>query len=193
MQNYCLLSSKLNVEQTLNGPTKFNFSIDDPQAKWSNSTLFELNNIVEIKMGYSTTLETVAIGQITETKTVFPPNRSPFIEISGENKALDNAISLVLDPNVYLLAYGNTLLSLSATVKFETQNPQTRINSREPSRNKQNLHCTGECIGLPDIKPGAAITLSRLGKKYNQIYMVEKAIHLWEENLFFKTKFEARH
>ncbi len=46
MQNYCILCSKIVVEQTLGEITKFNFSIDDPQAKWSNSSLFELNNIV---------------------------------------------------------------------------------------------------------------------------------------------------
>lgn len=191
MQNYCILCSKIVVEQTLGEITKFNFSIDDPQAKWSNSSLFELNNIVEIKMGYATVLETVVVGEITEVKTIFPSNRSPYIEIAGEKKVSNNTLLVGHNSEVYLLAYGNALLSFSASVKTSNKSNHVSTYNQEKTKN-QNLSCSGVCIGLPDIKPGTNILLSRLGKKFNQNYIVEKVIHVWDGNLDFKTKFEAR-
>ena len=192
MQKYCIASTNLAVEQILNDSTKFNFSIDDPQAKWSNMELFKIEKTIEIKMGYDRVLETIVIGKITAIKTVFHPNSAPFIEVFGEKK---KANIMSLTPSnlpVYSLAYGNTLRSFTVITTIENQSTNTQIVNRETTINIPNLRCSGECIGLPDIKPGVSVTLSRLGNKYNQTYFVEKAIHSWD-NTGFRTLFEAKH
>jgi phage protein D len=192
MQKYCISSLNLAVEQILDDSTKFNFSIDDPQAKWSNMGLFEIEKTVEIKMGYDRVLETVVIGKVTAIKTIFPQNRAPIIEVFGEKKKANTIASAPINFPVYSLAYGNTLLSFTVVNTNENQHTNTQIVNRETTINVPNSRCNGECIGLPDIKPGVNIALSRLGNKYNQIYFVEKAIHNWDKNLGFRTLFEAK-
>lgn len=190
MQKYCIASTNLAVEHLLND-SKFNFSIDDPQAKWSNMGLFEIEKTVEIKMGYDKTLETVIIGKVTAIKTIFPPNSAPIIEVFGEKKK-DNMPPAPINLPVYSLSYGNTLLSFTVVTTNKNQHTETRIINRETTINMLNSRCSGECIGIPDIKPGVNVAISRLGNKYNQTYFVEKAIHSWDKNLGFRTLFEAK-
>ena len=36
---------------------------------------------------------------------------------------------------------------------------------------------TGECIGLPLVKPGTTIQLEGIGKKFSKTYYIEKTTH----------------
>ncbi len=55
-QKYGITAVSLTVEQ-MPDTSKFGFSIDDAQAKWANTQLFEPNRPVEVKMGYGSTLK----------------------------------------------------------------------------------------------------------------------------------------
>ncbi len=50
---------------------------------------------------------------------------------------------------------------------------------------------TGESIGLPDLRPGDNVELSRLGKRFDGTYYVTKVEHLINES-GYRTKFDVR-
>lgn len=59
-QKYGIAASALTVEQD-SSASKFWFIIDDPQARWIDTPLFEPNKTVEVKMGYGAILETFLV------------------------------------------------------------------------------------------------------------------------------------
>lgn len=190
LQKYGITSAILNVELATGALPKFNFTIDDPQAKWINTTLFEPSKTVEAKMGYGVTLETVMAGEVVAVKTIFSSAHGPEIEVSGEGKTAETAASSL----IYSLVYSKTLLNFTATATSENPSAKAATISRTPAIKTQtgSLRCTAECIGLPDVKPGAALALSGLGSRFNMNYLVEKAVHSWDGNFGFRTRFEAK-
>lgn len=188
-----ITAPSLIVEQAAEAAPKFAFTIDDPQAKWINTSLFEPCKTVEVKMGYGTVLEQVMAGEVTAVKSIFQSSRGPQIEISGEGKNINSKTQFSGSP-LFSLTYGNTLLSFTAIASAGKQAAKTATTPKLPiAKTPQNiLSCTAECIGIPDIKVNAVITLTGLGAKFNQNYLVEKAVHSWDNFFGFRTKFEAK-
>ncbi len=189
-QKYGITTSTLNVEQAKSTASKFAFTIDDPQAKWINTSLFEPTKTVEMKMGYGTALEMVTVGEVTAVKSIFSSSGSQQIEVSGESKTGEKAAASM----VYSLVYGKTLLSFTATVTATNPPVKTATSSKTPGIKTQtsSLHCTAECIGLPEIKPGTILALSGLGSKFNQNCTVEKAVHIMDKSFGYRTRCEAK-
>ncbi len=189
-EKYGITASFVTVEEEAGSKTKFSFSIYDPQRSSIETDLFELKKTVQIRMGYGNTLETVAMGEITSVKSIFPANGSPQIEIVGEaNDTVDMALPARNSP-IYSFSYGRTLYSFTALTKATELNGTEKILAKQASTG--NIQCTAECVGLPDIKVGSIVALTGLATKFNQTYIVEKALHSMDTSLGFRTKFEAR-
>jgi phage protein D len=193
-QKYGISASTLTVEEATGALGKFNFTIDDQEAQWVNTALFEPNKTVEIKMGYANTLEMVIAGEITAVKTVFSSNRGPQIEVDGERKPVKAAALPVKNSPICLLTYGKTLLNFTALATAKNQPSKTVVTAKLPAAKKptSNLSCTAECIGLPDIKAGVVVALAGLGSKFNQNYLVQKVVHSLDGSFGFRTRFEAK-
>lgn len=75
----------VTFEDALDVSHRFAFTVNDPEFKWLDSSLFEPGKIVEVKMGYRDKLSTMIVGEITSLMPSFPPAGSgaPQIEISG--------------------------------------------------------------------------------------------------------------
>ncbi len=189
-EKYGITASFVTVEEEAGSKSKFSFFINDPQCAWIKTGLFELKKTVQVRMGYGNTLETVATGEITSVKSIFPANGSPQIEIAGEaNDTIDSPLPASNSP-MYPLSYGGTLYSFTALTTATEQNGTGKISATQASTGK--IQCTAECIGLPDIKVGGIVALTGLATKFNQTYIVEKARHSIDNSLGFRTKFEAR-
>ena len=83
LEKYGIQASTITVEEAIGDLPNFNFTINDPLLSRINTELFELNKNIAIKVGYANTLETVAEGEITAVKSIFPSHGSPRIEVSG--------------------------------------------------------------------------------------------------------------
>ncbi len=189
-EKYGITASLVTVEEEAGSKTKFSFSINDPQSAWIKTDLFDLKKTIQVRMGYENTLETVATGEITSVKSIFPANGSPQIEIVGEAKdTVDRALPAT-NSLIYSFSYGRTLYSFTALTKATEQNGTEKILSKQASTG--NIQCTAECVGLPDIKVGSIVALTGLATKFNQTYFVEKVLHSMDNSLGFRTKFEAR-
>ena len=154
-EKYGVSASSVTVEEQSGSKAKFLFSIEDPKCAWIKNELFELNSPLQIRLGYSNTLETVMNGEIASVKSIFPANGPPQIEVSGNaNKAHVDARSIGNSPT-YSLAYGRTLYSFTSTVTAEEQKSIQRASTAKVQTN--NMHCSSECVGFPDIKPGEMV------------------------------------
>jgi phage protein D len=189
-EKYGVTTSFVTVEEEADSKSKFSFFINDPQCAWIKTGLFELKKTVQVRMGYANTLEPVATGEITSVKSIFPSNGSPQIEIAGQaNDTIDIALSQNDSP-IYPLCYGKTLYSFTALTTATEQNGTRKILATQTPTS--NLKCTAECVGLPDIKVGSNVSLTGLAPKFNQTYIVEKALHSMDNSLNFRTKFDAQ-
>jgi phage protein D len=188
-QKYGLDAASLTVELATGVAEKFNITFNDPQAKWINTSLFELNKKIEIQLGYGSVLEKVISGEVASIKTVFSPSGPPMIEVSGEGKTVG---SVSLTP--VGLTYGKTLLNFTAILTTDNQTTKTLTPSRTLAQgfSANYLRCVAECIGLPDIKPGVILALANLAGKFSMNYLVEKAVHRWDGSYGFRTSFEAK-
>jgi phage protein D len=169
-QKYGLTATILTVELTQSSTSKFSFTIDDTQAQWVNTPIFEPNKPIQIHLGYGNTLEVVLSGEVTTIKTVFSSSSASKIEIFGESKLLESNVS----QTVFGLEYGKTLLDFTATLTAG------------------NLCCVATSVGLPDIKPGVILALTGLSGKFNMNYLVEKVVHRWDGVYGYRTSFEAK-
>ncbi|MCW4000747.1 MAG: hypothetical protein NWE93_10950 [Candidatus Bathyarchaeota archaeon] len=190
-QKYGITASTLSVEQNPSAP-KFRFTVNDPQSAWINTALFEPGQKVFVKMGYGAVLETVMEGEVSEVKSVFSADRGPQIEVLGASNPRQTPRATNAVP-VCTLAFGSTLLNFTAIAAAENQ-PKTTAISRVPAlkATAASLRCVAESIGLPEVRDSAAVALTGLGQKFNLTYLVEKAIHSWDNNFGFMTLFEAK-
>ena len=188
-EKYGVSASSVAVEEATGSKGRFSFSIEDSQCALIKSELFKLNNPLQIRMGYGNTLETVINGEIASVKSIFPANGPPQIEVSGDaNKAHVAARSVGNSPT-YSLAYGKTLHSFTSTITAQEEKNIQRASTTKVQT--CNAHCSGECVGFPDIKPGDMVVLAGLGTRFNQTYLVEKAVHSIDSS-GYRTTFEAR-
>ncbi len=185
-QKYGITAATIIAELPTGEASKFAFTFDDPQVKWVNSSMFESNKPVEIKMGYGDTFETVASGDICLVKTVFSSSGAPRIEVSGEGKPFE---PLVPAP-VFGLEFGVELNNFIATM--ENQGSKKAASTSLASSFVGNVSCIAECLGLPDIKPGVMLTLTGLSSKFNRNYLVEKVVHSWDNVYGFRTSFDGK-
>ena len=193
LKKYGITTSTITVEEAANISPKFMFTVEDPKSAWINKAIFEINQTVEVKMGYGNTLETVITGEITVVKSIFSSNHSPQIEVAGERKTVESASLPVSNRPVCSLAYGSTLLSFTSIVTTEIPTSKSQPIAKSPTlrTSTNNMVCVAESIGLPEIRPGAKVVLAGLGSKFNHTYRVEKVVHSLD-NCGYRTKFEAR-
>ncbi len=168
-QKYGITATTLTAELAVGLVSKFSFTVEDLQAKWVNTAMFEPQKPVEIQMGYGNTLETVMVGEVMTVKTVFSSS-APTIEVYGEGKTISPAVPAP----VFGLEYGKTLLDFTSTLTGA------------------NLRCAATCIGLPDIKSGVVLALTGLASRFNMNYIVEKAVHSWDGIYGYRTSFEGK-
>lgn len=73
----------VTFEGAVNESDRFSFTINDPESRWLDSSIFDPGNIVEIKMGYADQLTSMIIGEIISFRSTFPSDGTPQLEISG--------------------------------------------------------------------------------------------------------------
>lgn len=167
--NHKILPISISVEEGVSAQ----FTVDNALA-WINSVLFKVGMALEIKMGYADVVEPVFVGEIRSVKTIFSSNGAPQIMVFGKEKIAKKPAA---PKTVVPLTYGVTLNSFTSTTDEVT---------------KGIIFCVGECVGLPDIKPGVTIAIAGFSGQFNQRYHIEKAIHTFDGIQGFKTQFEAR-
>jgi phage protein D len=167
--NHKILPTSISVEEGVSAQ----FTMDNAST-WINSALFKVGLALEIKMGYAEVMEPVFGGEISAVKTIFSSNGPPKIVVLGKEKPAKEPAAV---DTVISLTYGATLNSFTSTTDEATQGC---------------IFCAGECVGLPDIKPGVTITAAGLSGQFNQSYRVEKAIHTFDGIQGFRTQFEAK-
>jgi len=141
-------------------------------------------------MGYANTLETIITSEITSTKTSFPFNSVPQIQVTGENKTTNNAYAELSSQSIVTLQYAKSLLSFSAEIITESQTVKPIIN-KPTLRGVGTIRCNAESIGIPEIKPGVTVALAGLGSKFSKSYVVEKSVHSIG-NSGFRTVFDSK-
>jgi phage protein D len=167
--NHNILPTSISVEDKVS----VQFTVDNAST-WINSALFKVGMALEIKMGYADVMEPVFGGEISAVKTIFSNNGPPKILVLGKEKPAKEPAAV---DTVISLTYGATLNSFTSTIDGATQG---------------RIFCIGECVGLPDIKPGITIAITGLSGQFNRSYRVEKAIHTFDGIQGFRTQFEAR-
>jgi hypothetical protein len=193
LEKYGIEASAISVEETIEGLSKFNFTVNDPQLLRMNNKLFKLNKNVVIKMGYTNTLETMIEGKIESVKSFFPSNEPPHIEVYGRAKNFTNSTQSSNTKALFDLTYGKMLLSFTSITSTQNQNSKVASVARKSAFRAptNNLRCSGECIGLPELKIREFIGLNGIGKNYDGIYYIEKVSHKLD-GTGYTTEFEAR-
>ena len=193
LEKYGEEASTIIVEEEIEVLSKFNFAINDPQLLQKSNKLFELNKNVVIKMGYASTLETMIEGEIESVKSFFPSNGPPHIEVYGQAKTSINPTRSSNNKALFDLTYGKTLLSFTSTISAQNQDSKVASIARKSAfrATTNNLRCSGECVGVPELKVREFIGLNGIGKNYDGIYYVEKVSHKLDVT-GYTTEFEAR-
>jgi len=83
--------TKIIVEESLDSASTFaielsNWDMDTQQVKWSDASLFQPGDVVEIQMGYVETLETVMVGEITGLELSFPEQARAMLTVRGYDR-----------------------------------------------------------------------------------------------------------
>lgn len=195
-QKYSISASTVTVEEAIGIAPKFGFTIDDPQLVLASSTIFELDKIVQIKMGYANALEPVIIGQIVAVKTDFLSDRPPQISVVGENKNLTFAAAGANNHPAMELVYGSTLLSAAFDLTSKNLADAMTL-GKTPSlkRHPQMVavtHCNAQCVGIPEIKSRTRVGLVGLGSKYSRQYLIERSVHSFSGSLGYRVTFDAK-
>jgi hypothetical protein len=193
LERYGVQASEITIEETSEVLPKFSFVVNNLQLLQKSNKLFELNNNVVIKIGYSNTIEEVVEGEINAIKSIFPSNEPPRIEIYGQAKTSINPTQSTKNKPLFNLTYGSTLFSFTSTISNQEQISRAVTIARKSTAKTQasNLCCSGECVGVPDLKVRELIALNGIGKKYDGCYFVEKVLHELKVTSYI-TKFEAR-
>ena len=193
LEKYGALASAINIEEVIGVLPKFNFAVNDPQLLRTSNRLFELNKNVVITMGYANTLETVVEGEIEAVKSFFPSNGPPHIEVYGRAKTFTSATQSSNNKPLFDLTYGKTLFSFTSITKDQDQDSKVASIARKSAftATTSNLRCSGECVGVPELKVRELISLNGIGKNYDGFYFVEKVSHKLKAT-GYSTKFEAR-
>jgi phage protein D len=193
LEKYGVQSSAITIEEVIGVLSKFTFTVNYPQFLLKGNGLFELKKNALIKIGYANTLETIIEGDINTIKTIFPSNGPPQIEVNGQAKTSINSTLSTKNKPLLDLTYGKTLISFTSTTSTQEQVNRTVTIARKSAVKAQasNLCCSGECIGVPDLKVREIIALNGIGKKYDGCYYVEKVSHELKVT-GYTTKFEAR-
>ncbi len=190
LQSKGITPSAISVEKAINTLDTFSFLLEDPQLKWINNELLGLKSKVEIKIGYASALETLISAEITSTKTTFPSDRAPQIQITGENKTTNHKTEEPSSRPIATLQYAKFLLNFTAEIT--EKNREAKPFPRESkTRETVTIRCTAQSVGIPEIKPGAIVALTGLGSKFSRNYLVEKTVHSIG-NSGYRTAFEAR-
>lgn len=170
LQIYHISASTITVEDSEGNPPNAAFTFQDPTRSFIGSGLFDLGKSLEVKMGYANLLEPVFNGKITSTKTIFPKNEPPQIQVFGTTEKTN--LPLILQPTC-CLAYAKEMYSFTAT-----------------TAEAFNVCCNAESVGLPDLKVGVIAALTGLGTKFSGNYRIRKTVHLWDD-FNFRTQFEG--
>ena len=193
LEKFGVKTSTITVEESIEVLPKFNFVVNDTQLLRISNRLFELNKNVVIKMGYSNTLETVVEGEIASVKSFFPSNRPPYVEVYGQAKTFANGTQSTKNKPLFDLTYGKTLFSFTSVESTQKQESKASIIAKKTAKKlpTSNFHCSGECVGVPDLKVRELVALNGIGKNYDGFYYVEKVTHKLKDT-GYTTKFEAR-
>jgi hypothetical protein len=192
LEKYGIQTSAITVEEIIGVLPKFNFALNNPQSLQKSTELFDLKKNVLIKMGYANTLETVVEGEIATIKSIFPSNGPPRIEVYGQAKNVTNTTPSTNNKPIFTLTYGSTLFSFISTASLQEQDsktaPITRASVAKVSTN--NLHCSAECVGVPELKAQTLVSVAGVGNPYDGNYYVKKVTHELNQS-GYATKFEA--
>jgi hypothetical protein len=185
-------ASAITVEKVIGVLPKFYFAVNDPQLLRISTGLFDLNKNVLIKMGYANTLETVVEGEIAAVKSIFPSNGPPHIEVFGQAKSSTNATPPTNNKPIFTLTYGSTLFSFISIASIQEQDSKTASIARASATKAptSNLHCSAECVGVPELKAQVLVSVAGVGNAYDGNYYVEKVTHKLNQS-GYTTKFEA--
>jgi hypothetical protein len=192
LEKFSIQTSEVTIEEAIGVLPQFYFVVNDLRLLGKNTGLFDLNKNVTIKMGYANTLDTVLEGEITTVKTIFPSNELPHIEVSGVAKSPVKAIQTTNNKPILTLIYGRTLycfifITNNLEQKSESKSLEEASAIKAP---KRYLSCSGECVGLPELKAQILISIDGVGKTFDGNYYVEKVTHKFE-NGNYTTRFEA--
>jgi hypothetical protein len=193
LERYGVQASAITIEEVIGVLPKFNFAVNYPQLLMSSNKLFELNSNVVIRTGYSNNLEEVVEGEINAIRSIFPSNEPPLIEVYGQAKTSTNPTRTTSNKPLFNLTYGSTLFSFISSTSTKEQVSRAVAIARKSAVKTQasNTCCSGECVGVPDLKVRGLIALNGIGKKYDGCYYVEKVLHELKVT-GYTTKFEAR-
>lgn len=130
-------------------------------------------------MGYANTFETVVEGEIAAVKTIFPSNGPPRIEVSGQAKIITNATPPTNNNPIFTLTYGSTLFSFISIASSQEQDNKAASIARASTTKAptSNLHCSAECVGVPELKAKVLVSIAGVGNAYDRNYYVEKVTH----------------
>lgn len=191
--------ANITVSTSLNAPGKFAFTVNNAfdaarqEFNWLDDCFYP-GKKVAIKMGYADKLETMIIGMITSIKINFPAAGMPQMEITGlehleplmkkgERKKWKNISHSDIDPSTLVtMQWGRTLLRFSPEATIAK-----KIGSERP---KKSIIGSGECVGIPEIRPGEPIKIDGLGSMFSQKYTIIAANHSIGSS-GYKTTFQA--
>ncbi len=154
LEKYGVQASAITVEEVIGVLPKFYFAVNNPQLLRKSTGLFDLKKNVLIKMGYANTLETVVEGEIAAIKSIFPSNGPPRIEVYGQAKNVTNSTQSTDNKPIFTLTYGSTLFSFISIASIQEQDSKTASITRASIAKvpTSNLHCSAECVGVPELK-----------------------------------------
>ena len=192
LEKYGIQASAITVEDAIGVLPKFCFVVNDPQLLRISTGLIDLNKNVLIKMGYANMLETVVEGEIAAVKSIFPSNGPPYIEVSGQAKTITDATPPTNTKPIFTLTYGRTLFSFISIASIQEQDRKTASIARASVTKAptSNLHCSAECVGMPELKIQVLVSVAGVGNAYDGNYFVEKVTHKLNQS-GYATKFVA--
>jgi hypothetical protein len=192
LEKYGVQTSAITVEEIIGVLPKFYFVVNNPQLLRKSTELFDLKKNVLIKMGYANTLETVVEGEIAETKSIFPSNGPPRIEVYGQAKIITKTTPSTNNKPIFTLTYGSTLFSFISIASIQEQDNKTASITRATAAKASttNLHCSAECVGVPELKAQTLVSVAGIGNAYDGNYYVKKVTHELSQS-GYATKFEA--
>lgn len=120
-------------------------------------------------MGYTNKLETVIEGEIAAVKSFFPSNGPPRIEVSGKAKIITNATPPTNNKPIFTLTYGSTLFSFISIASIQEQDSKAASIARASATKAptRNLHCSAECVGVPELKAQVLVSVAGVGNAYD--------------------------
>lgn len=192
LEKYGVQASAITVEEVSGVLPKFYFVVNNPQLLLKSTGLFDLKKNVLIKMGYANTLETVVEGEIATIKSIFPSNGPPRIEVYGQAKSITNTTPSTNNKPIFTLTYGSTLFSFISIASIQVQDSKTVSIARASVAkvSTSNLHCSAECVGVPELKAQILVSVAGVGNAYDGNYYVKKVTHELNQS-GYATKFEA--